>query len=277
MKLLRKIIGLILLILHVIFGILSSTLVFSRWIHPYLPASLPKKLVTTWSWILCKILRIRIIYHGERVTTPTLFVANHISWLDVFALLGTFHVIFIVKQEVESWPALGHLVKTVGNLFMKRGVADSSHKANHDLATSLTQGYNVLFFPEGTTTDGTSMMRFHGRLFQCAIQTEVWVQPIALRYPMGTGLSTVAPFIGDDTFSAHMWRVFGEKEIVLEIWFCPPIAAKDKKRNELASYTHKQISYVLEHQAFLPISEINNSSIPDSTATCDDSSSFLLP
>ncbi len=255
MKLLRKIIGVTLLILHVIFGILSSSLAFSRWIHPYLPVSMPKKLVTTWSWVLCKILRIRIIYHGERVATPALFVANHISWLDVFALLGTFHVIYIVKEEVKNWFLLGYLVKTVGNLFVKRGVADSSQQANQDLARTLTQGYNVLFFPEGTTTDGTGMKRFHGRLFQCAIQTEVLVQPIALRYPVANGLSTVAPFIGDDTFSEHVWRVFGEKEIVLEIWFCPPIAARDKKRNELANYTHEQISYVLEHQAFLPAIE----------------------
>jgi 1-acyl-sn-glycerol-3-phosphate acyltransferase len=252
MKLLRKIIGLTLLVLHVILGILSSTIVFSRWVHPYLPASLPKKLVTTWSWILCKILRIRIIYHGERCHSPALFVANHISWLDVFALLGTFHVIFIVKQEVAKWPLLGYLVKTVGNLFMQRGLSDSSQQANRDLATRLTQGYNVLFFPEGTTTDGSNMNRFHGRLFQCAIQTEVLVQPVALRYPAGDGLSTIAPFIGEDTFFDHMWRVFGETEVLLEIWFCPPIAAKDKKRNELAHYTHQQISYVLEHKTFAP-------------------------
>jgi lyso-ornithine lipid O-acyltransferase len=251
MKLLRKIIGLTLLILHVIFGILSSTLMFTPWLHSRVPAWIPKKLVTTWSWLLCKILKIRIIYHGERVASPALFVANHISWLDVFALLGTFHVIFIVKEEVAHWPMLGYLVKTVGNLFVKRGTSDSSQKANEDLAATLGRGYNVLFFPEGTTTDGTSMKRFHGRLFQSAIQTDATVQPIALRYPMGESLSNIAPFIGDDTFFSHTWRVLGEKEVVLEIWFCPPIVATAKKRNELAAYTYEHISHVLEHQAFL--------------------------
>ncbi|MEZ5673595.1 MAG: lysophospholipid acyltransferase family protein [Thiotrichaceae bacterium] len=206
---------------------------------------------------MCKILRIRIIYHGERCNSPTLFVANHISWLDVFALLGTFHVIFIVKQEVRSWFLLGYLVETVGNLFSWRSTTVLP-KSNHDLAVTLTQGYNVLFFPEGTTTDGSSMKRFHGRLFQCAIETGVMVQPIALRYPAGEGVSSIAPFIGDDTFFDHIWRVFGETEIVLEIWFCPPIAAKEKKRNELAYYTHQYISYVLENKNFVPESELHN-------------------
>lgn len=259
MKLLRKIIGLTLLILHVILGILSSTIMFSPWLHSRVPHWVPKKLVTMWSWILCKILKIRIIYYGERVPSPALFVANHISWLDVFALLGTFHVIFLVKEEVAHWPLLGYLVKTVGNLFVKRGTSDSSQKANEDLAVALTRGYNVLFFPEGTTTDGTSMKRFHGRLFQSAIQTGATIQPIALRYPSGDGVSTIAPFIGDDTFFAHTWRVFGEKEIVLEIWFCPPIVAAAQKRNELAAYTHQQINHVLEYQEFLPVVQNSDS------------------
>lgn len=259
MKLLRRIIGLTLLVLHVIFGIISSTIMFSPWIHSRVPAWMPKKLVVTWSWLLCKILKIRIIYRGERVASPALFVANHISWLDVFALLGTFHVIFIVKEEVAHWPALGYLVKTVGNLFVKRGTSDSSQKANEDLAATLTRGYNVLFFPEGTTTDGSSMKRFHGRLFQSAIQTGATIQPIALRYPDGDGVSTIAPFIGDDTFFNHAWRVLGEREIVLEIWFCPPIVATAQKRNELAAYTYQHINHVLEYQEFLP--KLQNSNL----------------
>ncbi len=244
MKLLRRLLKLSLLMSHVLIGLLLSWLLFSpRW---SLSIGWSSAIVRGWSRQLCRIVGLQIRCYGDVATTPTLFVANHISWLDIFALLATFPVIFVSKQEVAKWPVLGRLARQVGTLFIQRGQFQAATTTAHEMIQALSNHRSVLFFPEGTSTEGMSVKRFHARLFQAAIQTGVPVQPIALRYPQGNSLNQIIPYVGDDIFIQHVWRVLGEEIFTVELWFGSPIPTYHRERRELAHYARQQILTLLQ-------------------------------
>ncbi len=234
-----------LLLIHIILGFILSFLAYAPWLNPYLPKFLPAWIVTTWSRVLILICGIRIRYHGQRENAPILFISNHISWLDIFCLLGTFHVIFVSKQEVRDWTAVGWLATRVGTLYLKRG-NNAMQIANNEMVSLLNAGQNVLLFPEGTTTDGVGVKRFFARMFQAAIDTHVPIQPIALRYTENQQLSQTAPFIDDDTFIAHVWRLFGKRGITLDIHYCPIIDSTGKTRRELSDAAYHAIQQYIK-------------------------------
>lgn len=239
---LRKIFRSVLLISHILLGLILSYLIYAPWLQRFLPKHLPSFIVSRWSWILCRIFNLKITFYGKPATQPVLFVANHISWLDIFALLGTFHVIFVSKAEVAHWPVLGWLVTRVGTLYIKRG-ENTLTTVTEKMVQVLQSGTPVLLFPEGTSTDGQKVKRFYARLFQAAIEAEVPIQPIALRYPhsQGQGLSQVAPFIDDDDILRHIWRILGEKTIPLEIHFSSPLLPPHSPRRSLANHSHQAV------------------------------------
>jgi 1-acyl-sn-glycerol-3-phosphate acyltransferase len=243
-KLSRQLLRFFLLLSHLFWGLILALIAFSPWLRSKSPENWPDHIVTQWSRRLCRILHLQVTYHGMPATTGTLLVANHISWLDIFALLSIFRVVFVAKQEIEEWPLLGWLVRRVGTLFIRRGRFEASTLAHREIVDALAQGTAVLFFPEGKATDGTQVYRFHARLFESAIQARVPVQPIALRYPHGEEISTIAPYT-DLSFLAHVWRLVGEPELKVEIWFCPIITSVDKKRRDLAESARQQIEQVL--------------------------------
>jgi len=241
MKLLRRIIKLTLLITHLFIGLLIVYSLFSRWLRPKMSPHFLDNVMVYWSYLLCRILNLRLQQYGKRNQTPTLFVANHITWLDIFALLGTFPVTFLAKQEVKHWPLLGSLVHGVGTLFIQRG-NHGFGLAGQQMTEKLQQGKHVLFFPEGTSTDGTTVRRFFARLFQVSMDAQVPIQPIALRYIKSGEINTLVPFIGEESITQNIWRILGEKDIELQIWFCDPISPQDKQRRDLANESHLRIS-----------------------------------
>jgi len=244
MKLLHKLLRLLLLMLHILLGMALAAVLFSprlalvkRWRTP---------IVQMWSQQLCRLCRLQLKCSGVIAPTPTLFVANHISWLDIFALLATFPVTFVAKQDVARWPLVGWLVQRVGTLFISRGQFRAAALVSDHMTTALRHQINVLFFPEGTSTRGDTVKRFHARLFQAAVETEVWVQPIALRYPHENGVHPLAPYVDDDTLFKHLWRLLDAQHLILEIHFCTPIAAQNQKRRELAEYAQSEIMRLLK-------------------------------
>src|SRR5690606_5405027 len=97
---------------------------------------------------------------GQPAPGPVLVAANHISWLDIVVLGAEVGAGFVSKSEVAGWPLLGWLARQGGTLFIHRGRHDSAERIAHDMTHRLLQGRRLLFFPEGTTSDGGHVMRF---------------------------------------------------------------------------------------------------------------------
>lgn len=178
------------------------------------------RLARWWMRRVAGALRLDIVVHGTPAPGPTLWCANHISWLDVIVLGTLGNIVFVSKAEVREWPLIGWCAKAAGTIFMQRG---SGAGVSDALAHKLRSGLAVAFFPEGTTGTGQRLRRFHSRLFAAAMATDALVQPVALRFSNSGALSTAAPFVGDDEFLPHLWRLLAGDRLLVEVAFAEPI------------------------------------------------------
>lgn len=163
-------------------------------------------LVRWWHAAFCRIVQVRVSWQGEVVETPALWISNHVSWLDISVLGALFPVRFVAKAEIAGWPLIGHLARAAGTLFIKRGSGDAG-SVRDQMVEVLRQGRSCLFFPEGTTTDGSSVKRFYHKLFAAAGPAQCPIQPVLICYRTREGLHPSVPFIGDDEFFPHALRL----------------------------------------------------------------------
>lgn len=231
---------------HLLAGVFAAHVVFALLDRlPHASAEPARRaLARWWSRHLCRILRLKVQVAGEIAATPALLVANHVSWLDIPCLLATVDAVFVAKQEVAAWPLIGAMAARAGTIFLPRGGRAAASTAADAMTWRLARRRSVVMFPEGTTTDGTSVGPFHARLFQAAIRTQSVVQAIAVRYADDSGPSRVAPFIGDDDLLNHLWKLLAEKQIAVRLVFCPPQQAL-KDRRSLAGHARRQVGAVL--------------------------------
>ena len=132
----------------------------------------------------------------------TLIVANHISWVDIFVINAALPSAFVSKEEVRHWPLIGWLAAKCDTVFLRRGSRGHAKIINGQIAEILGKGNDVAVFPEGTTTDGTHLLHFHGALIQPALAAGRPVLPVAISYWGGDGNRSLDPaYVGDVTLA----------------------------------------------------------------------------
>lgn len=198
-----------------------------------------------WSRGLCRILNLRISVRGKFGTGPTLFVANHLSWLDIPCLSATLSADFVAKDDVARWPLIGAMARRAGTMFLRRGDRLATEAVSDRMTWLLKRGRSVILFPEGTTTDGRTLHRFHSRLYQAALRTHAQVQAVAVSYPHPSGVHPAAPFIGDDNLARHLWMLLAEPSLDVTLTFCPALTVAGSPRRVVAEYTRGQILHAL--------------------------------
>ncbi|WP_347904530.1 lysophospholipid acyltransferase family protein [Pseudomonas purpurea] len=186
----------------------------------------------------------RVTVHGELPTQPMLWISNHVSWTDI-PLLGMLTPLsFLSKAEVRTWPVAGWLAAKAGSLFIRRGSGDSQ-LIRKQMSRHLEQDHPLLMFPEGTTTDGRALRTFHGRLLSAAIDAEVALQPVAIRYLRDGQIDSLAPFIGDDDLLSHLMRLFANDQGDVEVHLLKPIASHGQERAALAFAAQQAVQKAL--------------------------------
>lgn len=240
--------------LHVVEGVVTTLVVF-----PWIGLLRRRALIRRWSSRLLRIMRVETRFHGipdGEFPANLVIVANHISWLDIFVLNALQPSRFVAKAELRRWPFVGWLSAQVGTLFVERERRSHTHSVNREAAAALARGDVIVIFPEGTTTDGTTLLPFRGSLLQPVVDAEGHVQPVAIRYRGATGDLSVAPaYAGDTTFIESFWRATGERRLVAELHFVPALPARARHRRELARAAESAIRTALASAA--------NGSAPD--------------
>jgi 1-acyl-sn-glycerol-3-phosphate acyltransferase len=177
---------------------------------------------------------------------PVLLVANHVSWIDVQALGTVAGARFVAKAEVRDWPIVGTMAARLGTVFLRRTHRRDAMRVKNLLAKMLVTGERVVVFPEGTTTDGSTLGPFYAALLQAAIDAAIPVQPVAIRHLESDGTpSAAAAFIDDMDFLTSLGRVLARPRLTTELVFGPPIWAADKTRRELAARSRAFIADAL--------------------------------
>ncbi|HSD54540.1 MAG TPA: lysophospholipid acyltransferase family protein [Burkholderiales bacterium] len=194
-----------------------------------------------WSRALLAILRVEVRCYNAPESLPErcLLVANHVSWLDIFAVYAAAPGLFVAKSEIRHWPVVGGLVRRVGTLFIERGSRRHARRTNERIVAALENGRLVAVCPEGTTTDGRSLRHFHAALLQPAIDARALVLPVALRFVDGAGAQTDAPiYVGEMSLVESVWRIASTPSMAVELRFAPYVNAEGHHRRDLTRRVH---------------------------------------
>ncbi|MGB0800070.1 MAG: lysophospholipid acyltransferase family protein, partial [Planktomarina sp.] len=146
--------------------------------------------------------------HGIPMEGVGVAVANHSSWLDIFALNAYNDIYFVAKSEVAKWAAIGWLARATGTQFIVRDRSQAV-KQTKIFQDRLHMGHRLLFFPEGTSTDGRRVLPFKPTLFQSflvpELRDEMMIQPISLAFYAPDGQdSRFYAWWGDSDFVTHL-------------------------------------------------------------------------
>ena len=158
----------------------------------------------------------------------TLVVANHVSWLDIPALLAVEPLRLLAKREVADWPLIGAMARRSGTIFIERDNLRSLPVTVAALADTLRSGCPVLVFPEGTTWCGREMGVFRRAAFQAALDADAPVRPVTIRYS-----TPVAAYVGDDALTTSLVRVARAGDLRVHLTAHPLVHGAD--RRELAA------------------------------------------
>ena len=216
---------------HVLRGLLTVALLF-----PFYTTHRQHRAVKLWSSELLRVLGIRLKADGAPDhVRPLMIVANHVSWLDIFALNAVMPVRFVAKSEIRRWPAIGWLSARTGTLFIERGRRRDAARVGGLVTQAMRSGDVVAVFPEGTTTDGSQVLRFHSSLLQPALTAGARVQPVFLRFERADGsLCIEAAYDGDKSLWHTLLQITAEREIRVRLQFLPLLEAGAADRRALA-------------------------------------------
>ena len=176
-----------------------------------------------WARGLLRVFGMRVERQGTPLAGGTLFVANHISWIDIIALHSQHMMGFIAKSEIRGWPLVGWLTAQAETIFLRRGNADSLGQVMGEMRERLRAGRAVAAFPEGGTRDGTALGVFHARIFTAAVEADAPVQPVALCYGIGCEAQPIVAFAPRESFMANFVRLLGEPARPARVCFLEPI------------------------------------------------------
>lgn len=181
----------------------------------------------------CRILGIRIERRGRQSRLhPTLFVSNHVSYLDITILSALVPGSFVAKAEVRSWPYFGWLARLQRTVFVERRPVRADD-ARDGILERLVAGDDLILFPEGTSGDGNRVLPFKSALFAVAErwagESPLTIQPVSVAYtkldglPLGRHLRPFYAWYGDMDLVPHLWQLAGLGQLTVVVHFHSPV------------------------------------------------------
>jgi 1-acyl-sn-glycerol-3-phosphate acyltransferase len=198
-------------------------------------------------------LRLHII--GVPMQARGALVANHASWLDIFALNAATRVFFVAKADIAGWPGIGWLARATGTVFIRRHRRDAARQKLL-FEARLRAGHRLLFFPEGTSSDGLQVLPFKSTLFEAFFAPELCdfmhIQPVSIRYRAPAGQDArFYGWWGDMDFARHFLRVLAQpRRGGIDLVFHTPMQVSDwPERKALAQACEEAVRVGFAPQA----------------------------
>jgi len=203
------------------------------------------KSISLTSKIALKILNVKIKIKGDlSFLKSSVLVSNHLSYLDVLVLFAYSPSLFITSTEVRDTFFLGKITKLAGCIFVERRPEKRSLETKNieinTMTSQMKKGFNIFFFPEGTSSNGKQVLPFKSTFFQIALDTNSEVTPLCLRYEGEN--SSVIPWYGDMTFLDHLYLLCLQDKIYTELTILSPLTAESRKE-----YALKTFNLISEH------------------------------
>lgn len=220
----------------IVIGLIFSLVCHYLWKAIKRPSPWPRRFL---AWVRRAAgLRVRIV--GQPLPSNVLFVANHVSWLDIMLIGGTTGATFVSRDDVRHWPVVGWLAQLNRTIFVardsRRGVKDQAEALRAELAT----GHPVALFPEGTTAGGHEVLPFRASLLTSLVPPlpGLRVQPIAIDY--GVHVHSIA-WVGDEPAGTNARRVLSRREsTTVTLSFLAPVDPNDAPDRKVLARTARE-------------------------------------
>ncbi len=189
---------------------------------------------------------IRIEQSGQQSkVSGTLYIMNHISWADIPVMMAILDADFVAKSDIQGWPGIGALARRFDPVFVSRDRRGQSHDQASTIRARLSAGRSVILCPEGTTSNGSTILPFRTTLFAAADAARA-VQPIVLRYldvnggPLSPERMREVAWIGEDELLPSAMR-FACRSVRANVDFLPAVFARTGGRKPIAQMVREQM------------------------------------
>jgi len=200
-------------------------------------------LKSSWAASLLDALGVDVEADLTHAVPGALLVANHISWIDIYVINAALPSAFVSKEEVRRWPLIGWLAAKNDTIFLRRGSRGHAKVINQQVADVLGKGRHVAVFPEGTTTDGRSLLHFHAALIQPALGVGRPVLPVAISYWEVDGQRSLAPrYDGDISLGQCTRAILGRKRLIARLVTTPLRGLNGEDRKQVAAEAREAIA-----------------------------------
>jgi len=170
-----------------------------------------------------------------------LLVSNHLSYLDILAISATTPAVFVSKSEVRRWPLFGWFAAIAGTVFVERERRLHVGDVNREIETALAAGVLVVVFPEGTSSDGKTVLPFRTSLLEPAARGGHEISVGWIHYDLDDGdAGNEVCYWGDHSFFPHLINLMGKRRVRATLRFGKFHRTTDD-RKELAQQLHAAV------------------------------------
>jgi lyso-ornithine lipid O-acyltransferase len=177
--------------------------------------------------------RVEVLHRWSRSTLPRmgvsisstassasgLIASNHLSYLDILVYSAVAPCAFISKREVRHWPAVGWIATLAGTIYVDRSRRSETHAVQPEIQAALASGLRLVLFPEGTSSDGSGLLRFHSSLFQPAVDLRAPVSAASIHYAVPDGAEADACHWGDAPLFPHLVNLLSKHSVTATVKF----------------------------------------------------------
>ena len=181
------------------------------------------------------------IHATGQVPASGLLISNHLSYLDILVISTLTPAVFVAKREVKSWPVMGLLAQLGGTVFIDRQRRTHVGQVNGEIETALNDGVLVVIFPEGTSSNGKTVLPFKSPLLEPATQLKHPLTAGCLQYALADGdAGSEICYWGDAAFLPHMINLLSKRNVRVFVRFVP-VQNPGNDRKELAQQLHSAV------------------------------------
>ena len=227
-----------------IFVFLTLFLIFLKTFLRFISKRTSQKIVQIFHKMLLWLMNINVEIAGtiNNPNVPTLYISNHLSYLDIPVLGSIINGRFIAKNEISNWPVFGYLSKVGNTIFINRNLRFLK-KNKSIIYDFISKGDSIILFPEGTTSDGIRVLKFKSSLLTSLEQKNVLIQPIVIKYrsingmPLNRWLKPIVAWYGDMDLKPHLINILKLFSIKVQITYLPTLNGKDFTNRKDMTYT----------------------------------------
>lgn len=227
-------------------SLIGGLLIMDPWEKRRWRAQLASDYASIGCWILGLKIQTR---NSEPNGRGFLFVGNHLSYLDLLVIASKREVTFVTSYEIKAMPVIGWITQLAGCLYVERRNKQNLANEVKEIRDALEQGFDVVVFPEATSTNGESVLRFRKPLFAAAKLSSKEVAPFCLNYRRIDEESVSREnrdrvcWYGDMPFVSHLFGVCQARRIYIGLDWLEPLRTQYMNEEQLANASHFQVNY----------------------------------